>query len=151
VQYIEDELEIFEGVQQFAKGTLSTSTARYFLYNTVTDGPIFVSLKSITDTKYRIVGRLASWKEYLNTNGTLLYPTFNDEQQLYADTNSLGSTALVIRKSDLIAKDNSSDLLLISVFANNVVDTDVDFKIEATQTMAKLSPSETKMGYVDKD
>lgn len=115
VQFTRGELELFDGLQQYVKGALSNSSPRYFVYNMANSKPLMVSIRSQSDTKYRIVGKLTTWKDYLNSNATAIYPAYADDT-LSAETNNLGSTALVVRTSDL-ATSNAKEILLLSVYS----------------------------------
>ena len=114
VQYTSGELELFDGVQQYVKGPLSNSKGRHFIYNMAKQKSLMVSIRSASDNKYRIVGKLTTWKDYLKSNGAN-YPEFTDNT-LVADTNNLGSTALVVRTSDLMTS-NAKELLMLSVYS----------------------------------
>lgn len=150
VQYLDDELELFDGIQQYVKGEISPSKGRYFLYNMVSDKPLMVALRTQSDNKYKIVGKLTSWKEYLNSTGTALYPSFS-EDNISTETTSLGSTGLVLHKSDLVAAP-AKELLLLSVFASTGNSEGyAEFRIEVVQHVTKLQPSETKQAFVSKE
>lgn len=142
-------MELFDGLQQYVKGPFTKTQGRYFLFNMASQKPLMVSLRSASDTQYRIVGRLTSWKEYVKSNGTQLYPTFADAE-LEAETTQLGSVALVVRTSDL-TNATAKDVLLLSVFPRNDSTGVAEFRIDVTQHVSKLHISETKQGFVEKE
>lgn len=62
-QYIDEELELFDGLQQISKGFLSRGQGRFFYYNVINKKkPIMIALKSLSDVKYRIACRIMDWK-----------------------------------------------------------------------------------------
>lgn len=68
-QYLDDEMQLFDGIQQFASGYLSSLRGRYFFYDLSSKSkPIMISLKSSTSTTYRITGKLTDWDSYLNSD-----------------------------------------------------------------------------------
>lgn len=78
-QYLDDELELFDGVQQISKGFLSRGQSRQFYYNIKNvKKAIMVALKSLSDVKYRIGCKIIDWKKYLGGDSSASYPTFED-------------------------------------------------------------------------
>lgn len=81
-QYIDDELELFDGVQQISKGFLSRGAGRFFYHSILNKNkPIMIALKSLSDVKYRIVCQITDWKRYVSAdtskNGTAPFPKFD--------------------------------------------------------------------------
>lgn len=95
MQYFNEEVELFDGVQVFMSSLLSQSKATHFLYSIHTsDKPVVVSVRSASDSIYRMVGRLMEWNDYFKESNDAIYPRFDDSTDLIAETADRGSTLL---------------------------------------------------------
>jgi len=79
VQYLSDVLEVFDGVQQYVRGRLSNTTGSYFVYGMLGYKSLMVSIRSLSDTKYRIVGKLATWRDYLSSTNLEVFPPYSND------------------------------------------------------------------------
>lgn len=129
-QYLDDEMQLFDGISQVAGGYLSMTKGRYFYYDM--DGkskPMMVSLKSSSNTNYRIIGKLTDWTTYLNSEDTELYPKYSESSFASADTTSIGTTAMILKGGQLKDSVKNNTLLLVSVFSNKVEELFASFNI----------------------
>lgn len=103
------------------KTPLSRSKAMYFQYD-ISDknNSAFVSLRSSTDTNYRLIGKLVTIYEYFQAPGFTLFPRYDDETQLLAMTAHTGSTALIVGPSVLEKSNSTQTLLLVSLFSSSI-------------------------------
>lgn len=148
-QHTDGEIQLFDGVAQHSKGKLSFKEGRYFYYKVANkNSSILISLKSTSDTKYKLIAKLIDWKSYLNMSNTYLYPKYRGVNMWSADTNKFGLNMLVIKPSDLKDRQPDENLLLISVVSIDLDDVDASFTIEVFQSVSKLKPSENKIGYL---
>lgn len=103
VQYANDEIELFDGLQVFMSSPLSRSKAMHFHYNVESgNSSVLVSVRSSTDTRYRMVGRLVSLQDYYSSDNAKIYPAYDDKQTGFStETTHTGSTTLIVKDSDL--------------------------------------------------
>ena len=152
VQYSNEEIELFDGVQVFMKSPLSKFKSMRFHYNLQENGlPILISLRSSTDTRYHMVAKIVEWRAYFESSTAAIYPLYNDETGFTADSAHTGSTALIVKPTATENTNSSSErLLLISLYSPRLEEQDAEFKIEVVQHTVPLQLSELKAGFVDK-
>jgi hypothetical protein len=69
-------MELFDGLEQITNSYISRTQGKFFYYEIASKKTLLASIKSLTETKYRILGRLVTWKDFLAPSGDTLYPNF---------------------------------------------------------------------------
>lgn len=79
-----------------------------------------------------------------------VYPLFNFNNDITANTSSLQTTSLIISRSTLDKyKCNYNCLLLISVFTTDEAETHVSYDIEVSQLKGYLFSGDAKLGFIE--
>ena len=81
VQYLNQELQLFDGIQQLTKGFISQKQGKYFFYSPLGNASsIIISLKSMKDVKYRIMCQATDWARFFKTDiPANIYPRYTDK------------------------------------------------------------------------
>lgn len=79
VQHTNDEVALLDGIEQPVHGYLSITQAKHFWWEVAPAfQPIFISLKSESDTDYTLLASFVDARKFYTVTGTELYPKPND-------------------------------------------------------------------------
>lgn len=130
---------------------LSRTTGAHFYYD-IPDrtSPILISVRFSSNMRFGLVWNILTLEEYYSAPTHLVYPKYEDRPELISDISHPGSTVIVIKTPDLDKFDIGKDQLLISLFADSVLESDAEFRIEVVQHTVPLRLTEMKTGFIAK-